>query len=84
MNLEKLTTKSREALVNAQQLALENNNSELRALHLLGSLVRQEGGLASSILEKLGVNRQLFSYQVDAALARLPKVSGGGQIYHSQ
>ena len=83
MNLEKLTNKSREALVNAQQLAVSGNNSELRALHLLGALVRQEGGLASSILEKLGVNRNLFASQVDSALAALPKVSGGGQLYQS-
>jgi ATP-dependent Clp protease ATP-binding subunit ClpB len=84
MNLEKLTNKTREALVNAQQTAIDNNNSELKALHVLAALVKQEGGLASSILEKLGVNRQLFADQVDSALASLPKVSGGGQLYQSQ
>ena len=51
MNLEKLTNKTREALVNAQQTAIDNGNSELKALHMLAALVRQEGGLASSILE---------------------------------
>jgi len=84
MNLEKLTNKSREALVNAQQTAIDNGNSELKALHVLAALVKQEGGLASSILEKLGVNRQLFADQLDAALGALPKVSGGGQLYQSQ
>ena len=84
MNLEKLTNKTREALVNAQQTAIDNGNSELKALHVLAALVKQEGGLASSILEKLGVNRQLFQNQIDAALAALPKVSGGGQLYQSQ
>ena len=83
MNLEKLTNKSREALMNAQQLAVAGSNSELRALHLLGALVRQEDGLAGSILEKLGIDRRLFTQQVDAALAELPKVSGGGQLYQS-
>ena len=83
MNLEKLTNKSREALMNAQQLAVAGSNSELRALHLLGSLVRQEDGLAGSILEKLGIDRRLFTKQVDAALAELPKVSGNGQLYQS-
>ena len=84
MNIEKLTNKSREALVNSQQIAIDNGNSELKALHVLAALVRQEGGLASSILEKLGVNRQLFANQVDSALAALPKVSGNGQLYQSQ
>ena len=83
MNLEKLTNKSREALMNAQQLAIAGSNSELRALHLLGALVRQEDGLAGSILEKLGIDRRLFTQQVDAALAELPKVSGNGQLYQS-
>ena len=84
MNLEKLTNKTREALVNSQQTAIDNGNSELKALHVLAALVRQEGGLASSILEKLGVNRQLFSNQIDSALAALPKVAGGNQLYQSQ
>ena len=50
MDLEKLTNKSREALVNAQQLAVAGNNSELKALHLLGALVRQEESEPDGIL----------------------------------
>jgi len=86
MNLEKLTNKSREALVNAQQLAIERGNTELVALHLLAALVRQEGGLTGSILEKLGINRQLFEQQLDEALNALPRVEGtsAGQLAQSR
>ena len=84
MNLEKLTNKTREALVGAQQIAVENSHNELRDIHVLAALVRQEDGLIPSILEKLGVNRRLFAEQLDRALGELPRVNGsGGQIYNS-
>ena len=85
MNMEKLTNKSREALLEAQNLAVGNRNTELRNIHLLASLMRQEDGLVPSILEKLGVNRQLFTRQVEDALAKLPSVQGGEQqVYQSR
>ena len=86
MNLEKLTTKSREALVNAQQLAIDHGHTELVALHVLAALVQQEGGLTGSILEKLGVNRRLFEQQLDEALNALPRVEGAsaGQLAQSR
>lgn len=53
MNLEKLTNKTREALLAAQNIAMENSNSELRNLHVLAALARQDDGLVPSILENL-------------------------------
>jgi len=85
MNMEKLTNKTREALMNAQQIAVRNNNNELRPVHLLAALIADENGLIPSILEKTGVNRKLFSDQVDEALAQMPKVSGeAGNMYQSR
>ena len=86
MNMEKLTTKSREALMAAHNLAVENSNTELRNIHVLAALLRQEDGLVPSILEKLGINRRLFENQVDQALSELPRVSGSQaqEIYNSR
>ena len=86
MNMEKLTTKSREALMAAHNLAIENSNTELRNIHVLAALMRQEDGLVPSILEKLGINRRLFETQVDQALSELPRVSGSQaqEIYNSR
>ena len=84
MNLEKLTNKTREALLAAQNIAMENSNSELRNLHVLAALARQDDGLVPSILEKLGVNRQLFDKQIDQALGTLPRVSGRQEVYQSR
>ena len=76
MNIEKFTNKSREALMNAQHYAEEANNTELRPLHLLAALLDDPESLVSSILEKLGVNRELFRNQVSGAMRELPHIEG--------
>ena len=84
VNMEKLTNKSREALLEAQNCAVQARNNELRAIHLLYALLNQREGLVSSIAAKLGVNVKLLSDQVARALGDLPKVSNSqGQIYSS-
>ena len=62
---DKLTNKSREALLAAQQTAQEYHHSELKALHVLWALFKQENGLTTSILEKLGINRHLFETNLE-------------------
>ena len=76
INIEKFTNKSREALVAAQQLAVQYKNTELLSLHLLAALFRQENGLVPSIIEKTGVSSQLFDSRLENALSALPRLSG--------
>ncbi len=85
MNVEKFTTKSREALLGAQQVAREFGNNELRGLHLLAALLRQEDGLVPSILNQCGIQVKLFQNSLDEELAQLPKVGGNNhdQFYSS-
>ena len=84
MNMEKMTNKTREALVNAQQLAIEHQNNELRVLHVLAALLRDPEGLVASIVGKLGVSSSLFIQNVEQALRQLPRVQGGDQqLYQS-
>ncbi len=85
MNLEKLTNKSREALMSARDLAVAASNTELRNLHLLAALVRQQDGFVPSLLEKIGIKGSLFNTQIDQALGKLPRVDGGNQeLYQSR
>ena len=85
MNMEKMTNKTREALVNAQQLAISLNNNELRVIHVLASLLKDPEGLVSSIIEKLGVSRNLFIQKVENILQQLPRVQDNSQqIYQSR
>ena len=76
INFEKLTNKSREALMAAQQSAIEHHNTEIAALHLLDALFHQQDGLVPSIIEKLGVNRSIFESRLGEALNNLPRLSG--------
>ena len=86
MNLDKLTNKSREALLNSRQIALELKNNELRVLHVLAALLADDNGLIPSIFEKCGVSRELFANALQKALTELPRVSGnsGGEFYNSR
>ena len=52
MGLDKLTTKFQEALQAAQQLAAKSTHAELKSLHVLISLLQQDGGIVVPILEK--------------------------------
>jgi ATP-dependent Clp protease ATP-binding subunit ClpB len=53
LNLNKFTVKSQEAIANAQNIALECGNQEVTSIHLLYALVKQENGIARTIIKKI-------------------------------
>ncbi|MBW2551114.1 MAG: type VI secretion system ATPase TssH, partial [Deltaproteobacteria bacterium] len=79
MRLDRLTTKTREALVAAQQNAADRGNPEVYPEHLLLDLLAQAGGLAPAILEKAGADLQGLIRALGAVLDRMPKVAGGAE-----
>ena len=79
MRLDRLTTKTREALVAAQQNAADRGNPEVYPEHLLLDLLAQAGGLAPAILEKAGADLQGLVRALGALLDRMPKVAGGAE-----
>ncbi len=78
MNLEKFTKKSLEAIQSAQKLTIENGNQQMRQEHLLLALVRQDDGLASELLKKIGADPANVGRDLEKAVDSLPKVSGSG------
>ena len=76
MRSDQLTIKSQEAIQEAQRDARARGNAELTPDHLLLALLRQTDGVASPILQKLGVNPEALASQVESDLDRQPKVSG--------
>ena len=76
MNMNKFTVKAQEALVEAQDLARQSGHAELTPEHLLVTLIRQEGGIISPLLNKLAVDPGAVEAEVAAELARLSKVGG--------
>jgi len=85
MDMNRFTEKLQEALRAAEPKATRYGHQQLDVEHLLATLVEQEGGLASSVLSRAGVNVETLKTRIDQELDRLPKVSGAsgsaGQIY---
>jgi len=82
MRLEKLTTKSQEALQQAQGLADKRNHQAIDVEHLLFALMGQKEGVVLSLLQKLGVPLGTATDRLQKALDRMPQVSGAaGQTY---
>ncbi|HVY96224.1 MAG TPA: ATP-dependent chaperone ClpB [Solirubrobacterales bacterium] len=75
MQPDRFTVKSQEAVAAAQALAAERRNSEVSPAHLLVALLRQEGGLAAPILQKLGVDVPALTASAVQAVEKLPKLS---------
>ena len=76
MDFTKLTVKAQEAFASAQGDTIARGNPELTPDHLLLALLDQEGGVASRILEKAGVNPAQARADTDARLAGLPRMQG--------
>ena len=76
MRLDKLTTKSQEALQQAQSLADKRNHQAIDVEHLLFALIGQREGVVLSLLQKLSVPLTSLTDQLQKALDRLPQVTG--------
>ena len=75
---EKLTVKSQEALQAAATMATENGNPEVLPMHLLAALLEDREGVVLPVLEGVGVRVQELLAGANAAISKLPKVTGGG------
>ncbi len=72
----KLTTRSQEAVTAAQRLAVSRGHAALEPLHLLAALLEQTDGIAGPLLKAAGADPADVRSKTDAALRRLPSVSG--------
>jgi ATP-dependent Clp protease ATP-binding subunit ClpB len=76
---DRLTVKSQEAMQAASGHAAENGNPEVLPLHLMAALLEDREGVVIPVLEKVGVPVEQLLSGVNSAIAKLPKVQGGGQ-----
>ncbi len=82
MNLEKFTERSRGFLQAAQTIAMRENHQRLTPEHLLKALMDDEEGMAANLIRKAGGSPERVREAVEAALAKIPQVSGdAGQVY---
>ncbi len=83
MNINKFTQKSLEAVQRTEKLAYEYGNQQIDQEHLLYSLLTIEDSLILKLVTKMGIQENQFLNEVQLAIEKLPKVSGG-QVYFSQ
>ena len=79
MRIDKLTTKFQEALADAQSLALGKDHAYIDPAHVLMAMLQQQDG-PKALLQRAGVNLGAMSSAVNAAVARLPQVTGQDQV----
>ena len=84
MNISKFTQKSVEAVQNCEKLAYEYGNQQIDQEHLLVSLLKLDDSLILKLITKMGISGEQFTDEAEASLKKLPKVSGGGQVYLTQ
>jgi ATP-dependent Clp protease ATP-binding subunit ClpB len=85
MNIEKYSERVRGFLQSAQTHALSEGHQQFTPEHVLKVLLDDEQGMASSLISRAGGEPKEVRLANDAALAKLPKVSGGnGQVYLAQ
>ncbi len=78
MNYQKFTIKAQEVVQAAIDLAASQNHQSLEPAHLLKALLADEAGVVGSLLRKLGASSDALRSRAEAAIARLPQVSGAG------
>ena len=82
MNLEKFTERARGFIQAAQTIAMRESHQRVLPDHLLKALLDDDQGLAANLIRRAGGAPEQVAAANDAAIAKLPKVTGGdGQTY---
>lgn len=77
MNISKFTQKSQEVVQNCEKIAMDYGHQEIAQPHLLASMLTVEDSLIRKLIEKMGIEPDVFMAQIDGLLTKRPKVSGG-------
>ncbi|MBE5752514.1 MAG: ATP-dependent chaperone ClpB [Clostridiales bacterium] len=77
MDMRKFTQKSAESLMNAQAVADEYGNQEIKQAHLLYGLLKHDDGLIVQLLTKMGKTSSALKGLAEEKISKYPKVSGG-------
>jgi ATP-dependent Clp protease ATP-binding subunit ClpB len=81
MRLDKFTLRGQEAIQSAIEVAERNQNQQVEPEHVLYAMLEQPEGIVRPVLGKLGANVQVVLNDVQAAVARFPRVQGGQQYF---
>ena len=77
MNISKFTQKSQEVVQGCEKIAMDYGHQEMGEEHLLVSMMKVDDSLISKLIEKMGIEPEVFLAQIDGLLNKRPKVTGG-------
>ncbi|MBP6005042.1 MAG: ATP-dependent chaperone ClpB [Pyrinomonadaceae bacterium] len=84
MRFDRFTIRGQEAVQEAIGVAEKGQNQQVEPEHLLAAMLEQKEGVVKPILGKIGANAQAIVSEVQAAIEKFPKVSGGQQYFSSR
>jgi ATP-dependent Clp protease ATP-binding subunit ClpB len=84
MRFDRFTIRGQEAVQEAISLAEKGQNQQVEPEHILAIMLEQKEGVVRPILGKIGANAAPILGEVQAAIERFPKVSGGQQYFSSR
>ncbi len=84
MRADRLTIKTQESMQAAQEIARERRHAEIRPLHLLLALARQQEGVVGPILQRLGADPRAVAAAAEERLATLPRIEGQADVAMSR
>jgi ATP-dependent Clp protease ATP-binding subunit ClpB len=84
MRFDRFTLRGQEAVQSAIEAAEKNQNQQVEPEHLLYSMLAQEEGTVKPVLGKIGIPIGAVLQDIERAIERLPKVSGGQQYFSTR
>ncbi|MEO1043866.1 MAG: ATP-dependent chaperone ClpB [Pseudomonadota bacterium] len=78
MNIDKFTDRAKGFLQSAQTVAIRMNHQRISSAHILKALLEDSEGMAAGLIARAGGNAGVAQEEIDALLAKVPQVSGGG------
>jgi ATP-dependent Clp protease ATP-binding subunit ClpB len=78
MDLNRMTERLQQGLMDAQSLAVKNNHQEVDEPHLFLALMDQEDSLIVSILERTGLSVEKVQRKWMESISKKPQVTGSG------
>jgi ATP-dependent Clp protease ATP-binding subunit ClpB len=84
MRFDRFTIRGQEAVQESISSAEKNQNQQVEPEHLLAAMLEQKEGVVRPILGKIGANAQSVLNEVEAAIAKFPKVTGGQQYFSTR
>ncbi len=84
MKFKQMTLKSQEAIKTSQEIADSYGNPSLEPIHLLAALVQDSEGLTNQIISKITGSLSEIKIEINAAIIKLPKVSGDYDVFISK